>query len=262
MSSPDSASRLHVAVIGGGFCGLAAAYELGRRGVRATVLERDAEVGGLAGSFGTGGARLEKFYHHWFTGDVHVMELIEELGQSAEVVLRPTRTGNYYAHDFFKLSTPLDLLRFSPLPFLDRIRLGLLALRARGVKDWRALEDRAAAEWLREMGGERVYRVVWEPLLRGKFGGERLAYYKVALPLLPTCWAWPSGARRRNPYRRPGHRLAGERRARGRRCHAAGTVGRRRRNRDAGAVCARGWRYQSCLGSAAPMRCCPAGSKL
>ncbi len=110
-------SRPHVEVIGGGFCGLAAAYELGRRGVRATVLERDAEVSGRAGSFAAGGARLEKFYHHWFTNDVHVMELIAELCRSAEVVLRPTRIGTYYAHDFFKLSTPLDLLRFLPLPF-------------------------------------------------------------------------------------------------------------------------------------------------
>ena len=197
-------SRPHVAVIGGGFCGLAAAYELGRRGVRATVLERDTEVGGLAGNFPAGGTRLEKFYHHWFTNDVHVMNLIAELGQSDQVLTRPTRTGTYYAHDFFKLSTPLDLLRFSPLPFFDRLRLGLLALRARRVKDWRALEDRTAANWLREMGGERVYRVVWEPLLQGKFGdlaeevaavwfwnklklrggsrgrggGERLAYYR------------------------------------------------------------------------------------
>ena len=109
-------SRPHVAVIGGGFCGLAAAYELGRRGVRAAVLERDAEVGGLAGSFPAGGMRIEKFYH-WFTNDVHVMNLIAELGQSDQVVTRPIRTGTYYAHDFFKLSMPLDLLRFLPLPF-------------------------------------------------------------------------------------------------------------------------------------------------
>ena len=38
------------------------------------------------------------------------------------------------------------------------------------MRDWRRLEDRSAADWLREMSGERAYRVVWEPLLRGKFG--------------------------------------------------------------------------------------------
>ena len=221
MSSSAGASRPHVAVIGGGFCGLAAAWELGRRGVRATVLEHDAEIGGLAGGFVAGGARLEKFYHHWFTSDVHVMELIAALGRSAELVSRPTRTGTYYAHDFFKLSTPLDLLRFSPLPFPDRLRLGLLALRARRVRDWRALEDRTAADWLREMGGERVWRVVWEPLLRGKFGdlaeevaavwfwnklklraaaaagaaGSGWPTTRAASPRWPTRWPRPSGTR-------------------------------------------------------------------
>lgn len=163
-------SRPHVVVIGAGFCGLAAAYELGRQGIRVTVLECDRDIGGLAGSFTAGGVRLEKFYHHWFTNDVHVMGLIEELGQSDLVLLRPTRTGMYYANHFFKLSTPLDLLRFSPLPIWCRIRLGLLAWRASRIRDWRSLEDRTAADWLREMVGERVYRVVWEPLLEGKFG--------------------------------------------------------------------------------------------
>ena len=53
MSSRTTASdsRPHVAVIGSGFCGLATVWELGRRGVRATVLERDTGIGGLAGSF-------------------------------------------------------------------------------------------------------------------------------------------------------------------------------------------------------------------
>ncbi len=168
--NPGTANGPHVGIIGGGFCGLAAAYELGRRGVRATVFEAAAEVGGLAGSFQVGGERLEKFYHHWFTNDRHVMDLIEALGAADQVRLRPTRTGMYYANRFFKLSTPLDLLRFSALPLADRIRLGLLALRARRVRDWQTLEQRTAADWLLQLGGERVYRVVWEPLLRGKFG--------------------------------------------------------------------------------------------
>jgi protoporphyrinogen oxidase len=161
----------HVAIIGAGFCGLAAGYELSRRGgVRVAILEQDAEIGGLAGSFQVNGVRLEKFYHHWFTNDAYIIDLINELGTQDQIVFRPTRTGMYYAHNFFKLSTPLDVLRFTPLPILDRFRLGLLALQARQVKDWRKLENLTAAEWLRQMGGNRVYEVVWEPLLRGKFG--------------------------------------------------------------------------------------------
>jgi len=159
-----------VVVVGAGFCGLAAAYELGSQGAHVTVLERDAEIGGLAGGFDVGGERLEKFYHHWFASDVDILRLIQELGLSDRVLLRRTRTGTYYAHDFFKLSTPWDLLRFAPLSMPNRVRLGLFALRARRLRDWRRLEEVTAADWLRQAGGERVYRVVWEPLLRGKFG--------------------------------------------------------------------------------------------
>ena len=53
-----------VAIIGGGFGGLAAAWELTRRGVKPIVLEADAAVGGLAGSFVANGEQLERFYHH------------------------------------------------------------------------------------------------------------------------------------------------------------------------------------------------------
>lgn len=159
-----------VAIVGGGFTGLAAAYELAKRGVAVTVLEADAQIGGLAAAFDVGGEKLDRFYHHWFTNDREVMGLIDELGQSARVSINPTNTGVYYANNFFKLSTPWDLLNFTPLGFTDRIRLGLLALRARRVADWMALEDKTAAQWLRELGGERVYKVMWEPLLKGKFG--------------------------------------------------------------------------------------------
>ncbi len=163
-------AETEIAVVGAGFAGLAAAYELARAGRRVTVLEAEPAVGGLAAAFETEGERLDRFYHHWFTNDREVMALIEELGLMGEVEIAPTNTGLYYANRIFRLSTPWDLLRFSALPFPDRIRLGLLALRARRVRDWRALEETTAADWLREMGGERVYRVVWEPLLTGKFG--------------------------------------------------------------------------------------------
>jgi len=160
----------HTVIIGAGFTGLTAALELARRGVAVTILEAEPEVGGLAGTFDVNGERLEKFYHHWFTNDRHVNELVRELGEDDRIVYRPTRTGMYFANHIFRLSSPIDVLRFTPLPLVDRVRLGILALRARGVENWRALEDETAEEWLIRLGGERVYRVVWQPLLEGKFG--------------------------------------------------------------------------------------------
>jgi protoporphyrinogen oxidase len=158
-------------VVGGGFTGLTAALELAERGHRVTVVEREPELGGLAGSFDVGdGRRIERFYHHWFASDREMLDLCERLGVRDAVEPHLTRTGMYYANSVYRLSQPLDLLRFAPLPLLDRLRLGLLALRARRVTDWRTLEHRTAEEWLVSLGGRRVYDVVWRPLLEGKFG--------------------------------------------------------------------------------------------
>lgn len=170
-------ARVSVLIVGGGFSGLAAAYEFAKAGVPVTVLEAETEIGGLAAAFEVGGERLDRFYHHWFTNDQAVIALIGELGLSDRLEINPTNTGVFYANQFFRLSTPWDLLNFSPLGFFDRIRLGVLALRARQVRDWRALEELTAEEWLRDLGGEDVYRVVWQPLLKGKFGpyAERIS---------------------------------------------------------------------------------------
>ncbi len=173
---------MHVVIIGGGFTGLAAAYELTRLGVGVTVVERDAEVGGLAGTFEVNGERLEKFYHHWFVNDSAIMQLVKDLGGEQNLIYRPTRTGMYFAHNFFRLSEPLDVLRFTPLKYADRVRLGLLVLRARAVKDWRALESLTAQQWLSRLGGDAVYKTVWEPLLRGKFGSYA--------PDVSAVWFW------------------------------------------------------------------------
>jgi len=161
---------IDVAVVGAGFTGLSAALQLSRKGFRVCVVEQDEEPGGLAGSFWIDNERLEKFYHHWFTSDVHIMDLIASLGHEDRILKRPTRTGMYYAHHFYRLSGPKDVLNFSPLSFVNRLRLGYVALAARQVKDWKSLENYTAKEWLLEHCGEEVYKVVWEPLLIGKFG--------------------------------------------------------------------------------------------
>jgi protoporphyrinogen oxidase len=159
-----------VAVVGAGFSGLAAAYELVKLGHRPIVFEAEAEVGGLAAGFPVGDSRIERFYHHWFTSDRDVLGLLAELSLDARVVYSSTRTGMYFANRLYRLTKPLDLIRFTPLSLADRFRLGRLILRARRVGDWRDIDDMSAAEWLKRLGGERVYRIVWEPLLRGKFG--------------------------------------------------------------------------------------------
>ncbi len=159
-----------VAIVGAGFTGLTAAYALGKQGYKVCVLEADDAAGGLAGSFAfADGVRVEKFYHHWFNNDAYVPELVKELGMEKDLVLLPSRTGMYLNGRLWKLSSPMDLLRFTALSFADRLRLGLLVFLVRRVKDWRAIEHLSIREWLEPLCGKNVYRLVWEPLIASKF---------------------------------------------------------------------------------------------
>jgi len=192
-------------IVGAGFTGLTAAIALARAGKKVVVVESDVVPGGLASTFEfRDGVRVEKFYHHWFDNDDYVPQLVKELGLDGDVVTMPSKTGMYYNSRHWKLSTPLDLLRFKPLSLIDRVRLGLLVLQVRRVKDWKSIEHLSIREWLEPLCGANVFRVVWKPLIEHKFslfadavnavwmwkklvlrgstrnakGGEQLAYFK------------------------------------------------------------------------------------
>ena len=160
---------MQVAIVGAGVTAMSAADELSRRGISCTLYDKDATVGGLAGSFRVNDVYLEKFYHHLFTSDTAVAALIERLGLGDLLEWLPT-SNSFYANRIYRLSTPFDLLRFSHVGLFDRIRMGLMYLRTRFVKDWLPLEAITAREWLTRMAGRGGYRGVWQPVLRSKFG--------------------------------------------------------------------------------------------
>jgi protoporphyrinogen oxidase len=166
-------SNKEVIIIGAGYTGLAAALDLSRAGCKVTLYEKDSDVGGLAGTFEINkGIRIEKFYHHWFTSDVDVLDLIDELGLGHLKRYVSSNTGLYYTNSVFRLASPLDLLSFSPIPFVDRIRTGFMALVARRINEWRPLEQISAEDWLIRYGGKKAYDTIWKPLMQGKFGVE------------------------------------------------------------------------------------------
>ena len=165
--------KKEVIIVGAGYTGLSAAFDLCKAGYQVTIYEADSDIGGLAGTFELSpGVRVEKFYHHWFTSDVDVLGLIDELGLSHLKQYHSSNTGLYYTNSIFRLASPLDLLTFSPLPLIDRIRTGFMALYARRVNDWKSLEHISAKDWLVKYGGQKAYDSSWNPLMQGKFGVE------------------------------------------------------------------------------------------
>jgi protoporphyrinogen oxidase len=176
-------SKMKVGIIGAGISGLAAAYELSKRGVNVTVFEKAPNAGGICSSFKVGdNALLERYYHHFFSNDEHLLQMMGELGLKDRVLMYGTKMGFYCGGEVRRFSTPLDLLRFMPLSPLDRIRLGMVLAYFQLRRDWRSLDDISAAEWLERHAGKEAFRKIWEPLLRIKFGD--------ACSDVSAAWVW------------------------------------------------------------------------
>ena len=161
---------MRVGIIGGGAAGLAAAYELTKQGHYAQVFERAPFLGGQASTFQVGGGQLERGYHHLFVSDVDMVELIGELGLGEELAWLESKVGLFYGGRIWDFSTPMDLLRFKPLSLLQRVRVGCWTFYLQKTRNWRKFEGVTAKDWTSRHMGRQAYRVIWEPLLRGKFG--------------------------------------------------------------------------------------------
>jgi protoporphyrinogen oxidase len=162
-----------IAIIGAGIGGMAAAYDLARTGHEVTIYESSNQVGGLAAGFKEPHWEwtVEKFYHHWFASDRHILGLIDELGWSSKVYFPRPYTVMYYKGKFYPFDSILKAILFPGLGWgLNKIRFGLVGLYLRTTQNWRALEKYTADEWMRKWAGEQVYKLMWEPLLLGKFG--------------------------------------------------------------------------------------------
>ena len=159
-----------VAIIGGGISGMSAAWELSSHGIQVDLFEREPYLGGLAGWFDINSSTLEKFYHHLYNLDQDLIRLIQEVGLGENLVFRQTNTGAFYVNKIYRLSSPLDLIRYKPLPFLDRLKMGMLVLKARMVKDWKQLDNITARDWIIQNSSQAVFDIVWSPLFRSKFG--------------------------------------------------------------------------------------------
>ncbi len=179
--------RLSTAIIGAGIGGLSAAYDLaltGRRDV--TIYEAADHVGGLAAGFKEPhwDWSVERFYHHWFASDEHVLGLIDELGWSDQVLFPKPVTVMYHKGKFYPFDSIPAALMYPGLGWgVNKIRFGLVGLYLRLTNNWQSLEKTTVDAWMRKWAGDKVYESMWEPMMIGKFGEE---YAKV----VNMAWFW------------------------------------------------------------------------
>lgn len=176
---------MKIAIIGAGYGGMAAAWDLKKAGHDIIIFESANYVGGLASGFKEPhwDWSVEKFYHHWFQSDSEMLGLIRELGLEDKVMFPRPLTVMYYKKKWYPFDSILNALRFPGLGFgLNKIRFGFVGLFLRMTNNWQALEKVTAHEWMLKYAGKQVYEQMWQPLLIGKFA----SFYKD----VNMAWLW------------------------------------------------------------------------
>ena len=176
---------MKIAIIGAGFGGMAAAYDLRKSGNEVIIFESADYVGGLASGFKEPywDWSVEKFYHHWFQSDKSMLGLIRELGWEDKVYFPRPYTVLLHKGKWYPFDSIVKALLFPGLGFgLNKIRFGFVGLYLRLTNNWKALEKYTADEWMTRWAGRTVYEQMWRPLLIGKFG----PYYKD----VNMAWMW------------------------------------------------------------------------
>jgi protoporphyrinogen oxidase len=181
--------------VGAGVGGLAAAYDLAKAGHQVTLFEAADHAGGLASGFKLPRWEwsVERYYHHWFASDRHILALIDELGWGDRVFFPWPKTAVYHDGSFYSMDAPLStympalpwldrlpaagmvsrtlrMLGYPGLSMVDKLRAGLVGFYLTMTPRWRPLESSTADGWLRRTMGDAAYEELWEPLLQGKFG--------------------------------------------------------------------------------------------
>ncbi len=189
----------NVGIVGGGMLGLTLALRLRQRGHDVTLFESAPVPGGLAAPSAIGPFAYDRFPHVLLQSDVHLRELVHEIGIADRLRWGLSRAGLYVGGRLHALSSPLDYRQFAALTPLDKLRIGLTMRRVRHLRDGASLESSAAADWLLNWSGRRAYERYWSPLLNAVAGESHInASAAIVWTLVQRLYG----------TRRPGHRRA------------------------------------------------------
>lgn len=152
--------------------GISLGYFLSRQKIKVEIYEASPVLGGLAGPIILeDGTQVDRFYHAILSSDDNLRQLATELGIEDQLRFRETRMGFYHKGEIFPMNNMVDFLRFPPLGWIDRFRLGLTILYAQFVRDWHQLESINVQDWLVRLSGKNTFKNIWRPMLMAKFDG-------------------------------------------------------------------------------------------
>lgn len=165
--------QLHIAIIGAGATGLAAAWDFADAGHQVTIYEAADRVGGLAAGFKDEAWdwTLEKFYHHWFASDHDILALAEEMGLRDRIIFPRPKTS-YWVDGKPVRSEISPSALFLPLSLSSTIRMGLAGMYLKLTPRWQPFERVTADQWMRRWMGQEAYEKFFKPLLIGKFAEQ------------------------------------------------------------------------------------------
>ena len=159
-----------IAVIGGGICGLSCGYYLTKAGFKVSVFEKDESLGGLISTFSPGkNLKLEKLYHHVFVNDKEAINLFKELGIANSLEPRQSKVGFLKDGKFYDFNKSIDFFSLPFLNFSSKIRFAFAGIFLKFLPE-KLIKNLTAEKILILTMGKKNYRVIWEPLLKGKFG--------------------------------------------------------------------------------------------
>ena len=188
---------MKIGIIGAGFTGLSAAYNLQKKGHNVTIFEKDSYPGGLAIGYQEKGWdwTLEKHYHHWFTNDKFILDLAKEIGH--EVLIKRPKTSVYVDEGIYQFDSPKEVLLFPKISLLDRFRMGVIVGFLKYNPIWKPLEKINATKFLPKTMGNKSYKMIWEPLFNNKFcpyaNDVSLAWFWARIVKRTPSLAYPEG---------------------------------------------------------------------
>lgn len=195
---------MKIAIVGAGFTGLSAAYQLVKQGHTVTIFEKDPQPGGLAVGFKEPNWEwtFERHYHHWFTNkndavnhDQTILNLAKDIGH--KIIIQRPKTSVYVDGDIFQFDSPKNVLLFPKLALIEKLRMAGILGFLRYDPFWKPLEKINANTFLPKVMGEKAYKMIWKPQFVNKFGkyadDVSLAWFWARLASRTPSLAYPEG---------------------------------------------------------------------